>query len=108
MKRLKRLKTEGNAFDGLHKIFEHRSRLATCVLLSKNQKLSFRRLKDLLSETDGNLGAQLKKLESANMISVEKEFVERKPITWYSITREGKKALKVHLKALEKLMDGVI
>jgi DNA-binding PadR family transcriptional regulator len=94
--------------EGLNKIFEHRSRLATCVLLSKNKKLSFRRLKELLSETDGNLGAQLKKLENEKFISVEKEFVDRKPVTWYQITKDGKKALKIHLAALEKLIDGVL
>jgi DNA-binding MarR family transcriptional regulator len=94
--------------DGLNKIFEHRSRLATCVLLSKNKKLSFRRLKDLLSETDGNLGAQLKKLEEAQFISVEKEFVDRKPVTWYHITKDGKKALKLHISALEELISGAL
>jgi len=45
--------------DGLDDLLEHRSRLAACVLLSKADQLSFSRLKQVLDETDGNLGAQL-------------------------------------------------
>lgn len=94
--------------DGFNKIFEHRSRLAICVLLTKNKKLSFKRLKELLSETDGNLGAQLKKLEQVEYIDFDKEFVDRKPVTWYAITKEGRKQLKIHLKALQELIGGVV
>ena len=92
-------------FDGLDDLLEHRSRLAACVLLSKNDQLSFSRLKQLLKETDGNLGAQLRKLEDAGYISAKKEFVERRPVTWYRLTADGRKALLAHLAALGRLIE---
>ena len=73
------------------------------VLLS-SADLSFTRLRELLDETDGNLGAQLRKLEDAGYVSVKKEFVDRKPLSWYSLTREGQQALKAHLKAMEDVI----
>jgi DNA-binding PadR family transcriptional regulator len=67
--------------------------------------LSFRRLRELLQETDGNLGAHLRKLEDAGYVEVSKEFVERKPVSWYRLSPKGRKALKKHLDALSRLID---
>src|SRR5207302_2844566 len=89
--------------DGLDPLLQHRSRLGALVLLSGVDALSFSRLKALLDETDGNLGAQLRKLEEAGYVSVEKAFVDRKPVTWYSLNAAGRQALKRHLKAVESL-----
>jgi len=89
----------------LDKMLEHRSRLAICSLLAKYEQISFRRFKELLTETDGNLGAQLRKLEDARYISVSKEFEGRKPISWYSINELGHKALLTHINALKGLTE---
>jgi DNA-binding MarR family transcriptional regulator len=86
--------------DQLDPLLLHRSRLGTMVLLSSADALTSSRLKTLLQETDGNLGAQLRKLEEAGYVSVTKEFVERKPVSWYAITAKGRVALKNHLAAL--------
>jgi DNA-binding HxlR family transcriptional regulator len=90
--------------DKLDGLLQHRSRLGACVLLSGADALSFSRLKSLLDETDGNLGAQLRKLEDAGYVAVRKEFIERKPVTWYSLTSLGKRSLKSHLNAMEALV----
>jgi len=92
------------ALDQLDPLLQHRSRLGALVLLSTVDALSFTRLKELLAETDGNLGAQLRKLEDAGYVGVRKAFNDRKPITWYNISRGGQVALKNHLKAMESLM----
>ena len=88
------------ALESLDKLLEHRARLGICVLLSQTEQVSFSRLKELLNETDGNLGAHLRKLEEAGYISLRKEFVERKPVTWYRLSARGRKALKAHLAGL--------
>jgi DNA-binding MarR family transcriptional regulator len=88
----------------LDPILQHRSRLGACVLLSTVDVLSFSRLKALLSESDGNLGAQLRKLEEAGYVSVRKEFVDRKPVSWYSLSEVGRAALKRHLAGMEALI----
>jgi DNA-binding MarR family transcriptional regulator len=40
----------------------------------------------------GNLSSHMSKLESAGFIKVEKEFVEKKPVTRLSLTDEGRSA----------------
>jgi DNA-binding MarR family transcriptional regulator len=89
---------------GLDPLLQHRSRLGAMVLLSTADALSFSRLRELLGETDGNLGAQLRKLEDAGYIGVKKEFADRKPVSWYAISRRGQTALRSHLAAMELLI----
>ena len=89
----------------MDRLLEHRSRVGACLLLSQTEQMNFSRLRDLLGETDGNLGAHLRKLEEAGYIEVRKEFAERKPVTWYLITTAGSKALRAHLIALEALVN---
>lgn len=89
---------------GLDPLLQHRSRMAAAVLLSRHGRLSFSRLRQLLDETDGNLGAQLRKLEEAGYFDARKEFVDRKPVTWYELTVRGRRALTDHLDSLERLI----
>ena len=90
--------------NNLVKLLGHRTRLGICVLLARNDALSFSRLKELLEETDGNLGAQLRKLEDEKFLSVRKEFHNRKPVTWYALTKHGLRGLNEHVRALEQLL----
>jgi DNA-binding PadR family transcriptional regulator len=89
----------------MDKILEHRARLAICVLLSRNDKMNFSRFKELLGETDGNLGAQLRKLEDAGYVTARKTFQGRKPVSWYKLSGAGKKALKAHISAMSTLLE---
>lgn len=90
--------------EALDRLLEHRVRLAVCVLLTRYERLSFSRLKELTAETDGNLGANLRRLEDEGYVAAEKEFVNRKPVSWYSITAKGRKILKTHLDTLGRLI----
>lgn len=90
--------------DGLDKLLEHRLRLALCVLLARFESLSFSKLKGLTKETDGNLGANLRKLEDARYIKVRKSHVDRKPVSWYGLTARGHAALKAHVAAMSGLI----
>ncbi len=90
--------------DGFDKLLEHRVRLGICVILARNDAVNFQRLKGLLSETDGSLGAHLRKLEDTGYVSVSKKFRDRKPISWYRLTKKGRIALETHLKALASLI----
>ena len=88
----------------LDRVLEHRVRLAVCVLLTRYDRLSFSRLKTRTDETDGNLGANLKKLEDEGLVTATKEFVDRKPVSWYEITPKGRKTLKAHLDVLGRII----
>ncbi len=91
-------------FGGLDRLFEHRVRLAICVLLSRYKMLNFTRLKELLEETDGSLGTHLRKLEEAGYATVKKEFHDRRPVSWYALTAVGSRALSTHVESLQNLL----
>jgi DNA-binding MarR family transcriptional regulator len=95
---------KSSPLDRLDQLLQHRSRFGTMVLLSGVDALSFTNLRETLGETDGNLGAQLRKLEEADYLVVRKEFNDRKPISWYSISAKGRSALKSHVQAMESLI----
>jgi DNA-binding MarR family transcriptional regulator len=88
----------------INKAFENRVRLGVMSVLMVNERMDFNALKELLDVTDGNLASHLKALEKADYVSVEKQFIGRKPNTQYSATPEGKKAFNEHLNALENLL----
>jgi DNA-binding PadR family transcriptional regulator len=90
--------------ESLDKVLEHRVRLGIAVLLTRYDEISFARFKELLRETDGSLGAQLRKLEDEGYLSMRKEFRERRPTTWYALTPKGRQALASHLQALRQLI----
>ena len=85
-------------------MLEHRTRLAIGVLLARHGEITFSRFKEQLELTDGNLGAQLRKLEDAAYLKLRRDFVERRPVTWYSLTPAGRKALDRHMRALQAVI----
>lgn len=92
------------AFEGLDPALEHRMRLAIAVLLARDGEVSFAAFKRQLQATDGNLGAQLRKLEVAGYLLLRRDFVDRKPVTWYRLSAPGRKALDKHLQALRSVI----
>lgn len=91
--------------DLLNGVLEHRVRLAACVLLSRHDAMSFTGLKQVLGETDGSLGAHLRKLEESGYLAVEKTYRDRRPVTWYRLSESGRTSLKRHLSVLTRLID---
>ncbi len=88
----------------LNKIFDSRIRIGIMSALAVNDQLNFNDLKDLMNVTDGNLATHLKTLEENNYIKVQKGFIGRKTNTTYSITKNGEKAFRAHLDALEEII----
>lgn len=88
----------------LNKAFENRIRLGIMSALMVNETLDFNSLKDLLGTSDGNLSSHLSALEKDGLISISKQFVNRKPNTTYAATVKGRKAFREHLDLLEKLI----
>ncbi|MFN8242019.1 MAG: transcriptional regulator [Bacteroidales bacterium] len=90
---------------GLNKVFDSRIRLGIMSVLMVNDSYDFNSLKEALTVTDGNLASHLKALEEKGLVAVEKQFIGRKPNTRYTITDEGAKQFRNHLKALEDLIN---
>ena len=68
-------------------------------------KLDFTYLRNTLNLSDGNLSVQIRKLEEAGYIKVEKVFVDRKPKTFCKITRKGQKAVLNLISKLEGIVN---
>jgi DNA-binding PadR family transcriptional regulator len=88
----------------LNPVVHGRLRLALLSLLSGVEEAEFTWLRAKTEATDGNLGAQLLKLEEAGYVAVEKKFVLRKPQTIYRITENGREALAEYVRALRRLL----
>lgn len=89
----------------LNPVVHGRLRLALLALLSGVEEAEFTWLRAKTESTDGNLGAQLLKLEEAGYVTVEKKFVLRKPRTLYRITQAGRHALIEYVQALKQLLN---
>ncbi len=74
-------------------------------ILMVNEYADFNMLKELLGATDGNLASHTKALEKEAYITVEKQFIGRKPNTRYTTSKLGRLEFKKHIEALEKLIQ---
>ena len=92
----------------LNPIIHGKLRLALLSLLSTVEEAEFTWLRSKTNSTDGNLGAQLLKLEEAGYVQVEKKFVQRKPQTLYRMTQSGRQALTEYVRALKQLLGAAI
>lgn len=88
----------------INKVFDHRIRLGIMSVLMVNESVDFKRLKELLGVTDGNLASHIKALEKVEFIDITKKFIGKKPNTTYSVTELGRFEFQKHITALEKLI----
>ena len=87
-------------------VIHGRMRLGIMVYLADAETADFTELKTVLEATQGNLSVHLKKLEEAGYVAIDKSFVNNKPLTRVSITREGRKAFAAYLEAIGALIGG--
>ncbi|MBP7704990.1 MAG: transcriptional regulator [Caulobacter sp.] len=97
---------EGFDIEGIDEVIHGRIRLGIMAYLSGAGSADFNTLKGRLQATDGNLSAHLRKLEDAGYVTVEKAFVNRKPLTTLTLTDGGRKAFARYLDAMAKLVEG--
>lgn len=88
----------------IDEVIHGRLRLGVMAYLANVEVADFNELKALLEVTQGNLSVQLRKLEEAAYVTIEKGFLGRKPRTQVRITDGGRKAFAVYLDALGKLI----
>jgi DNA-binding MarR family transcriptional regulator len=93
-------KPEKTKFDEL---ILSKTRLGIISALIGGDKLEFIYLRNTLNLSDGNLSVQIRKLEEAGYIKVEKVFIDRKPKTFCKITNKGRKSIRDLIKKLENL-----
>ncbi|MFT4954246.1 MAG: DNA-binding MarR family transcriptional regulator [Brevundimonas sp.] len=95
---------------GLHdlgridEIIHGRIRLGIMVYLADAEVADFTELKTALEATQGNLSIHLKKLEEAGYVSIDKSFVDKKPLTRVRITDAGREAFQAYVEAIGALI----
>lgn len=92
----------------LNPVVHGKLRLAALSLLVAVEEAEFTWLREKTGSTDGNLGAQMLKLEEAGYVAVEKRFAGRKPQTVYRMTSAGREALAGYVAALKQLLGGAL
>ncbi|HEX3746107.1 MAG TPA: transcriptional regulator [Bryobacteraceae bacterium] len=92
----------------LNPVIHGKLRLALLALLANVEEAEFKWLRERTGSTDGNLGAQLVKLEEAGYVAVKKKFVHRKPQTRYRMTEAGRQALTEYVRALQHLLGASV
>ena len=90
----------------IDEVIHGRMRLGIMVYLSDADSADFTELKTVLEATQGNLSVHLKKLEEAGYVAIAKSFVNNKPLTRVSITRQGRRAFSAYLEAIGALIGG--
>jgi DNA-binding MarR family transcriptional regulator len=100
--------SEADPLPELDPVVHGQLRLAVLSLLSGVEQADFKWLRDRTNSTDGNLGANLARLEQARYIAVTKKFIGRKPASLYRVTPAGRKALTGYVNALRRMLGGML
>lgn len=82
-------------------------RLRILTVLAQSRRAEFVPLRDRTRLTDGNLAAHAKRLQSAGLIEVDKQFRGSKPVTTYTLTRTGRQALEQHARDLQAAVTDI-
>lgn len=88
-------------FKKLDPLLHSELRLAIVSLLTNVESATFSFLKEKTQATSGNLSVQIKKLENANYIKMEKKFKDNYPQTSCSITKKGVAAFEEYVESLK-------
>jgi DNA-binding MarR family transcriptional regulator len=91
-------------YQQIDEIIHSRIRLAIMAVLVSVDEAEFTFLREKVNTTDGNLSVHLKKLEEAKYIAVKKSFQDRKPISHYKVTPNGRKAFETYIDNLERMI----
>lgn len=91
----------------LDKLVHQPTRLRIFAHLYANGETSFTDLRAELDVTEGNLASHIDRMEDADCVLVDKQFVDRKPQTTYRLTERGEALFEDHVQTLETLIDGV-
>ena len=85
---------------GFDALVANAGRLTILTELAVEERQEFVDLRRRTRLTDGNLAAHARRLQSAGLIDIDKQFRAGKPVTTYLLTPEGRKALESHARRL--------
>ncbi len=83
-----------------------RLKIMACLAIVESADFTF-----LLRQTGltrGNLSPNLRKLEEADYVSIEKKFVDRVPRTLIRLTDKGRAALQTYRESMQSVLDELL
>lgn len=92
---------------GLDSFVHQSTRLRIFAYLYNSGAATFSEIGQELEMTDGNLSSHLQKMEDADAVEVEKEFVDRQPRTTYELTPEGREMFEEHVEELTQVINNL-
>jgi DNA-binding transcriptional ArsR family regulator len=87
----------------LDRLIHEPGRLSILTVLGSVKDADFLFLQRATGLTKGNLSSHLAKLEAAELVTIDKRFVGKKPNTNVAITPLGKQRIAHHWEQLERL-----
>ena len=94
--------------DDIDQIIHTPTRLKILIVLAEVVKADFTFLVLTTGLTRGNLSANLRKLEEAGYVTIEKSFVNRVSRTMIQLTDHGKMALKSYQADMREIIDTLL
>lgn len=91
---------------GIDDVIHGRLRLGIMAYLADAEVADFTELKNVLEATQGNLSIHLRKLQDAGYVSIDKSFLNLKPLTRVRMTEAGRQAFIAYLDAIGRLVGG--
>jgi DNA-binding transcriptional ArsR family regulator len=91
----------------LNRLVHEPARLAILVALSACDKADFLFLLNITGLTKGNLSSHLSKLEQGGLVAIEKTFEGKTPVTYATLTLEGKDALNEYWASVDEVRSGI-
>ena len=92
-------------YKNLDPLLHSQLRLAIISMLVNSEKVEFTYIKEETKAAAGNISIQIKKLQEAGYIEVEKTFKNNYPKTMLSITDKGVKAFESYVNDLKKYIN---
>jgi len=89
-------------YKDLDPLLHSQLRLTIVSLLMSNQEVDFNQIKDTTNATSGNISVQIKKLQDAGYIEVQKSFKNNYQNTSLKITSKGIKAFEDYVESLKQ------
>lgn len=92
-------------YNELDPLIHSQLRLAIISMLVTSEKVEFTHIQEETQAAAGNISIQIKKLQEAGYIKVEKTFRNNYPKTMLSITDKGVKAFESYVNDLKKYIN---
>jgi DNA-binding transcriptional ArsR family regulator len=95
------------ALSQIDRLIHEPARLMILSILAGADAVEFRYIEEITGLTRGNLSSHMSKLESAELLTVDKTFRGKLPVTTLRITVSGRAALTSYRERLAQIVSGI-